>query len=276
MNIARDIEFKKIGDRRLLLDVYVPDGGARPAPVIVWICGGGWAEMSKEAAEDRSAWIVEHGFALVPFQYRLSDEATFPAQIEDCKAAVRWVRANAEEHGFDTAHVGAWGDSAGGHLASLLGTSAAVASFDADGFYEGYSSEVQAVCAFYPPADFTYWSDKWKSDTNEVVKMLGGHPRDIPDLARAASPVCHVSASSAPHLVVHGDADEVVPMHQSERLRDTLSAAGVEVTLEVLPGIGHSGEATYGNEHVRKVVAAFFRKHLKRTLRETREIKAKD
>ena len=262
MDILRDIEFKSAGERRLLVDVYLPEGAGTGVPAILWICGGGWAQMSKEAGGERAAWIVDHGFALVPFQYRLSDEATFPAQIEDCKAAVRWVRAFAEEYGFDGAHVGAWGDSAGGHLASLLGTSAAESSFDRDGFYRGCSSEVQAVCAFYPPTDFTYWSASWKSEMNEVVKLLGGHPRDLPEKARLASPVCHVSSRSAPHLIVHGAEDELVPVHQSERLRDALAEADVEVALEVLPGVGHSGDITYSHERVREIVPKFFARHL--------------
>jgi len=262
MTTKRDIEFKNIGGRKLLLDVYMPEEASVPIRPIAWICGGGWAQMRKEAGGERAAWIVDHGFALVAFQYRVSDEATFPAQIEDCKAAVRWIRAHAGEYGFDSDHVGAWGDSAGGHLASLLGTSATEASFDADGFYEGESSEVQAVCAFYPPTDFTHWSRKWKSEMNEVVKLLGGHPRDLPEKARAASPVCHVSPGSAPHLIVHGEADDLVPLHQSHRLRDALADAGVEVTLHVLPDVGHSGEVVYGREDVRGYIVEFFSRHL--------------
>lgn len=264
MTVVRDIEFKTVGESRLLLDVYRPDGADGPVPAVAWICGGGWTQMSKEAGGERAAWLVDRGFALVPFQYRLSDVATFPAQIEDCKAAVRWIRAHAAAYGLDPARVGAWGDSAGGHLASLLGTAGAEAGFDSDGFNTDRSSVVQAVCAFYPPTDFTYWSVSWKSEMNEVVKLLGGHPRDLPDLARAASPVCHVSARSAPHLIVHGDADVVVPMHQSKRLYDALKAVGVEAALRVLPGVGHSGEIVYADSDVRDEIAEFFTRHLVR------------
>lgn len=144
----RDIEFQKLPTRSLLLDIFMPEDPPAAVPVILWISGGGWRGMTKDGAEQVAAWICAKGFAVVGLQYRVSSEARFPAQIQDCKAALRWVRAEGGKYRLDGARVGVWGDSAGGHLAALLGVSAGVSELEEA---TGQSTAVSAVCAFNPP-----------------------------------------------------------------------------------------------------------------------------
>ncbi|MFB3079705.1 MAG: alpha/beta hydrolase fold domain-containing protein [Lysobacterales bacterium] len=148
-----DIEYARIDTISLKLDVYLPKNATPPYPVIVWIHGGGWLAGSKENA--RAAFMVNFGYAVVSINYRFSPQAIFPAQIYDCKAAVRWIRANANQYNFDPERLGAWGLSAGAHLVSLLGTAADVDSLEGDvGSNSQFSSRVQAVCDWYGPSNF--------------------------------------------------------------------------------------------------------------------------
>ncbi|GAJ13590.1 unnamed protein product, partial [marine sediment metagenome] len=140
--VQRDIVYARVGDRKLLLDLYLPPKSSAPLPVIVWVHGGGWRGGSKGSG-GRALPMLDRGFAVVDVGYRLSGEAVFPAQVEDCKAAVRWVRANAAKYGLDPDSIGAWGSSAGGHLVAFLGTAGDVREFDTKANAE-YSSRVQA------------------------------------------------------------------------------------------------------------------------------------
>ncbi len=260
--IVRDVPFARPGGRRepLLLDLYLPEGRG-PHPAVLWICGGGWRGMSKRGAERVAAWLADFGLAVVPFEYRLTDEAIHPAQIRDAKAAVRWVRAHASEFGLDPSRLGVWGDSAGGHLAELVGSSGGLETFGPPDDLADVSDTVRAVCAFYPPADFTTWPVRHEE---AVRDLLGGWPDEVPDVARSASPITYVSPATPPHLVVHGDRDEIVPIEQSYTYCDALVEAGVMVDLIVLPGVGHSGEDLYGSEKVQARVLRFFKKRLAR------------
>src|SRR6187200_77765 len=150
VKVLRDLEYGRVGERPLVLDLYLPEKGERPLPLIVWVHGGGWAAGSKEQVG--AIRQLQRGYAVASVGYRLSGEAIFPAQIEDCKAAVRWLRAHHAEYGLDSDHVGAWGSSAGGHLVALLGSSGQFSDFDQGGHLD-QSSRVQAVCDFYGPTD---------------------------------------------------------------------------------------------------------------------------
>jgi acetyl esterase/lipase len=257
--VIRDISFKHTPVRDLLADVYLPAGDG-PHPVILWVCGGAMVSLERSAAETIAAWITGHGFALAAIEYRVTSEGIFPAQIQDCKAAARWVRACADVYGFDGARVGAWGDSAGGYLASLLGTSAGAEEFGPLDAWPGRSSAVGAVCAFSPPTDLLNWPNPQKA----VYKLLGGWPKDLPDVARWASTTTYVSAASPPHLLVHGEADLLVPIEQSRRLCSALEAAGVEAALVAVPGADHGAEALERKEGVKDRIAGFFKRHLGR------------
>ena len=255
--VIRDIEYRRAGGQGLCLDLHLP-GGAGPHPVIAWIHGGGWSTGTKDWCEGLAGWIVPSGFALAAVDYRLSGLAPFPAQIEDCKAAVRWVRAHAAEYGLDARHVGAWGDSAGGHLVELLGTTGGVSDFDGGGA-GGVSAAIQAGCALFAPSDLTGLA----TAGDAVTGLLGGPPHQRPDEARLASPLARVGPDACPFLLVHGAADALVPPGQSERFRDALQAAGRPCDLITLAGVGHEGKPIHALPEVREAIRAFFGRYLK-------------
>lgn len=263
--VLRDIEYAHVGAKSLRLDLYLPrrEPGAR-LPVVVWIHGGGWRGGDK--GRTRAPHVLGEGYAVASIGYRLSQEATFPAQIHDCKAAIRWLRAHADRYGLDPERIGAWGSSAGGHLAALLGTSGGVAELEGTvGGNLEYSSRVQAVCDFFGPADLLAVLEPgaWPSHaspTSAESLLLGGPVAERVDLARLASPVTHVSTDDPPFLIVHGDQDRVVPLDQSERLHRALTAAGVESTLHVVKGAGHG----FRDPGVDALVGEFFDRHLRR------------
>lgn len=258
IQIIRDLEFKRAGEKPLRMDIWMPEAPAAPVPVILWICGGGWRGMHRRGVATVAAWLCAHGFALAGVDYRVSGEARFPACIEDLKAAVRWLRAHAGVHTLDPDRIGVWGDSAGGHLAELLGVTAGVKELQREGPHLDQSSAVAAVCAFYPPADL-----RTMAQTDFVQELIGWPLQDnfraVWDLA---SPITHVRPGLPPHLLVHGTADEIVPFEQSTRYAAALRQAGVPCTLVELTGVKHDGAAVYGAEEVKTLVAAFFKRHL--------------
>ena len=266
VQVIRDFEYARVNHQPLLLDIYLPEKGPRPLPVILWIHGGAWIAGSKEPCQIVS--FSGKGYAIVSMNYRLTGEARFPAQINDCKAVVRWVRANAAKYGFDPDRIGAAGGSAGGHLVALLGTSGDVKELEGDvGGNLAYSSRVRAVCDLCGPTDFTredYVRDPEKNEPEILQKalsqLLGGPWKENRQAANMASPVYHISKDDPPFLIVHGDADRVIPVKHSQRLYDQLKAAGIDATLNVAKGGGHGVGAYPG---VLDQAAAFFDKQLK-------------
>ncbi len=270
----RDIEYAKVDDHSLLLDIYRPEKAEHPLPVIVWIHGGGWRGGSRTIC--RALPMSGQGYAVVSIDYRLSGQASFPAQLHDCKAAVRWIRAHARQYGFDPNRIGVWGSSAGGHLAALLGTTVEVKELEGTvGDNLEYSSRVQAVCDFFGPTNLTRMREiivnpeRAEHATNVVEQLLGGPLRENMDKAKAASPALHVTKNASPFLIVHGDKDATVPLRQSELLTDALRQAGVEVTLHVVKGGGHGFGGEFGHPAIETMVTAFFDKHLKNNTRPT-------
>lgn len=258
MRSHTDIEFAVTPQKPLHLDIHVPDGGG-PFPAVFWICGGGWKQMNKAGATKLATWVAEHGFAVVAFNYRITSEAGWPAQIQDCKAAVRWARAHAADYSLDADRFAAWGDSAGGHLAAMLGTTGNVAKFEI-GEHLGQSSAVSAACCLYPPTDFP----RWGPDRNaEVEALLGGRVDEVPEVAIEASPVTYIDRTTPPHLLIHGDADRVVPVEQSYLFKQAMDTAGRECELMILPRVGHDSDRVYPDENVRSRTLDFFREHLK-------------
>lgn len=261
-----DIEYARVGDQSLLLDIYKPEETTGPLPVILWIHGGAWVSGNKNNCPIAS--FAAKGYAVVSINYRLSGTAQFPAQIHDCKAAVRWVRAHAGEHGFDPGRVGACGGSAGGHLVALLGTSGDVKELEGDvGGNLQYSSRVRAVADFCGPADFIREDYVRPEPTTQpaiveraLAQLLGGPWEQKREAARMASPVSFISKDDPPFLIVHGDADPTVPFKHSQRLHDLLKEARLDVTLHVVKGGGHG---VGGYPGVLEATAAFFDKHLK-------------
>ena len=265
--IQRDLVYKRVNGAVLTLDLYCPEKVSGPLPVIVWIHPGGWNRGRKERCP--AVTLVQDGYAVASIDYRLTTTAPFPAQIEDCKAAVRWLRANASTYHLDPDHIGVWGHSAGGHLAALLGTSGGVRELEGTGDNMSYSSRVQAVCVVSGPGDLLqlYRAATGPSGTeiNPKVKpaleaLIGVPVEENKTKAMAASPITYVSKDDPPFLIIHGEIDSTVPVSQAESFAAALKAAGVETTLEIAPGRGHGA----GGPKFQPMIKAFFDKYLKK------------
>lgn len=251
----RDQVYAEGGGKSQSLDLYIPSGGAPKKALIVWVHGGGWRQGSKEGGPIQP--LIRAGFAVASINYRLSQEALFPAQIEDCKAAVRWLRANADRFGLDKGRFGAWGGSAGGHLVALLGTSGGVKELEGDKLgNSGESSRVQAVCDFYGPIDFEAMSlgSMAEGGKDAVALLLGGPVATKRDLAAMANPIKYITRDDPPFFICHGDKDGLVPDSQSKLLHAALQKAGVSSDLLIVPGGSHGN---LGPTTTAKVVAFF-------------------
>jgi acetyl esterase/lipase len=240
---------------------------AQPAPVLVWVYGGAWRSGNKDSGLVRLLPFARHGYVCASIEYRLSPEARFPAQIEDAKCAIRFLRHHAATLGIDPERIGVWGPSAGGHLAALLGTAPDVPELEGRGGWMGTSSRVQAVCDCFGPSDLQKIAgppsqiDHAAPDAPEAL-LLGGPIGDLPELAAAASPVHYVTGAAPPFLIMHGDADQTVPWDQSRLLYEALLTAGTEVTFHTLLGAGHGGPA-FEQRSTQQVVMDFFDRHLR-------------
>lgn len=262
--VLRDLEYSHVGDKRLMLDLYLPENAAGPLPVIVGIHGGGWAAGSR--AGGQSSWLARHGYAVAVISYRLSGEAIFPAQIEDCKASVRWLRANAKKFNLDPDHIGATGHSAGGHLTSLLAATGDVKEFDKGDNLE-FSSRIQAACPLSGPTDFLQMDAhapkeaKLKHDApmSPEARLIGGPIQQNKEKVAKANPITYVSKETPPFLIIHGDQDPVVPANQAELLHEALRKAGVVTKLHLVQGAGHG----IGGREVNDLTLAFFDKNLR-------------
>jgi len=261
--VMKDIPYVANGHERQKLDLYIPPG-ADDAPLVVWVHGGGWQNGSKDRTP--ALPLLEKGFAVASINYRLSSHAVFPAQIEDCKAAIRWLRAHAKKHHLNPERIGVWGSSAGGHLVALLGVTGDVKEFDT-GERTEVSSRVQAVVDFFGPAELFTMQQQSKPggpinhdapDAPEA-KLIGGPVPDNKAKADKASPMSYVSKGDAPVLIVHGDQDPLVPLQQSENFLAALKKAGVKAELHVVKGGGHG----FRNADVDRKVEAFFTRVLK-------------
>lgn len=268
VRVIRDIEYARVdtfdGKRPLHLDIYLPlKEPSRPLPLIFYVHGGGWCLFSKEYCQQ--SYMAAQGYVVASASYRFSQAATFPAQTHDNKGALRWLRAHAEEYHIDPTRVGAAGGSAGGHLASLLGTTAGIAELEGTtGGHFDQPSNVQAVCDICGPSDFLrnpvteQGKDPDGPDTM-VARLLGGPPQKVRANAILASPIAHVTGNEPPFLILHGDSDDLVPVQQSEMFHDALKRAGVNSTLRVIPGAGHA----FAGPEIDAMITAFFDKHLR-------------
>lgn len=260
IEVQRDVEYGKGGERPLKMHILRPKKlPAEPMPVLVWIHGGGWRGGDKNGGLGKLAPYAERGYFCATIEYRLSKEAVFPAQIEDCKCAIRFLRAKAKDFHLDPARIGVWGSSAGGHLVALLGTSGHVKELEGKGGWQEFSSRVQAVCDFCGPSDLVIIVDKSKGAKGAVETLLGGSPAELKEKAALASPVTHVTRQAPPFLIVHGDKDTLVPQQQAEILAEALKKAGTPVTLYIAQGQGHG----LGGPEVDRVVREFFDREFK-------------
>ena len=246
--VARDLTYGTAGGTQLKLDLAVPKEGSGPFPAIVFLHGEGWRAGNRRQMSHFIDGVARMGYVGVTVEYRLVPAARFPAQVEDCKAALRWLRANAANYRVDPGRIGVVGFSAGGHLAAMLGVT---------------GENVQAVVSFFGPTDFS--TRDWPRDLERevIVPFLGGSFADIPAVYERASPVSHVTKDSAPFLLFHGSEDELVPVDQSKRLAERLKSFGVPVRLVVLEGEGHGFTDAHNQECMMQMMA-FLGERLKR------------
>jgi len=242
--LISNICYQKIDGKSLLLDILRPEVlPERPMPIIMEIHAGGW--MYGEKLVERNRPFAEEGFFTLSINYRLSNEAIFPAQIEDVKAAVHWLRSHHEEYHLNPDRIGVWGISSGGHLAALLGTT-------------GKGSEkIQAIATLSGPSDFLRMADN-----AFLPPLLGGPVSKRRTLAIEASPVAHVTKETPPFLIVHGTDDQNVPFEQGIVLRDALMAVGCDVTFIPIAGMGHISMDP--SPEIYQAMISFFVKYLQR------------
>jgi acetyl esterase/lipase/lysophospholipase L1-like esterase len=266
--VHRNMEYVKDGHERNKLDLYLPEKADGLLPVIVWVHGGAWMGGNKDGGP--ALPFIGKRYAVACINYRLSQHAVFPAQIEDCKAAIRWLRANAKTYQLDPEHIGVWGASAGGHLVALLGTTGSVKELEGKGGNAEQSSLVQAVVDFFGPTDFLQMDAhavpgarlKHDPPTSPESRLIGGAIQENVEKVGRANPIKYVTKDAPPFLIVHGEQDPLVPCHQSELLYEALKKVRGNVAFYKIAGAGHGG-AEFNTDMMRAAVQAFFDKHLK-------------
>lgn len=233
-----DVTFAKYGERTLQLDIFWPKDAAGPLPAIVCIHGGGWRKGSKINHRKVAQALAAKGYVTASIDYRLSGEAKFPAHIHDCKAAVRFLRANAKKYGINADRIGAIGHSAGGHLAALLATSGGVADLEGDGGHAKVSSAIQAAVPMGGQTDFMSERNREKSATAEIwQQFLGGSQVERPATYRLASPLEHLDKSDPPVWIITGEKDD--HSTQAEALRKKMDEFEIENGLTIIKGAPH-------------------------------------
>jgi acetyl esterase/lipase len=258
----RDVEYARVEDKSLKLDLHLP--GSKPrSPLIVWVHGGAWRAGSKSSMPLGA--LVDEGYAIASVDYRLSTEARFPAQVHDIKAAIRFLRARGAEWSLPTEKIVVAGDSAGGHLAALVGVTNGHAELEGTvGTHQQAGSAAQGIISFYGGSNLTTILDQSTPHGLSVRVpaldlLLGGQPKDVPALARLASPVFHVNPGDPPLLLVHGDQDPQMPINQAHELCGAYEKAGLPVQFVVVHGASHGGAAFYDAERL-AIVRAFLAK----------------
>lgn len=257
-----NVDYVGMGNPHQAMDILVPaDHATQKRPLVVFIHGGAWNSGEKENGMGVIRAIASTGdYVAATLNYRLSPEAIWPAQIFDCKAAIRYLRGKADDYGIDPENIGIIGVSAGGHLVSMLGTTNGIPSLEGDlGAYSEFSSNVQCVVNFFGPTDFLTMSGD-RMNPNPINQLLGGLGPDLTEKAKQASPVTWVTKDSAPFFTAHGTNDPLVPYSQAEELNGVLGKAGVESHLIKMVGGGHGFESNDLNLRIRQ----FLDKHLRK------------
>ena len=273
VDIHRDLPYATVDGRSLSLDLYMPEGTNGDCPVVLYLHGGAFMVGSKaNNVEERLIPVARNGIAIASAEYRFSDVATYPAQVHDVKAAVRWLRANADEYGYSAERVGAWGASAGGYLALMLGLTAGSHEHEgALGEHVELESSVDAVTAWFAVADLPV-ADLGPPAGRELPPFIVGPPpqpsvlarllgvqsvADNLELARTASPAHRAAGASVPFLLMHGDADGLVGEDQSQRMHAALIEEGADSTLLMIAGANHEGREFHSPAAL-GAVAGFF------------------
>ena len=265
--IERDIVYAKNGEREMLLDVYRPKS-EKPLPLVIWFYGGagGWGN------KDRSQPLIpmlSGGYAIAGVTHTKSKEEIFPAVINDCRAAVSFLRLNAKRFNLDPKRFGAAGESSGGHLTALLATTSDTKEFQKHPVTHKASSAIQAASPWCGPTDFLKLNDvkasqNYSNPRSAPSRLVGKSIKQAPEKCRQANPITYVSKGDPPCFIVHGDRDFVVPLNQSELLHAALKKAGVPSTLHVVKGGEHGfSKLTPANDEIVKKVMEFFDRQFK-------------
>jgi acetyl esterase/lipase len=260
----KEVEYARVGEISLKMDLH--RCGEQKGPLLLWVHGGAWRSGSKSSMPLKD--LVCAGYPVASVEYRLSPVAKFPAQIHDLKAAIRFLRARAAEQDVDARTIIVAGDSAGGHLAALVGVSNGEEKLEGKiGTHLEESSDVQGIISFYGAANLTTILSQstahgLKVRVPALDLFLGGQPDTVSELARLASPVLHVDKNDPPLLLLHGDQDPQMPINQAHELHGAYKAAGAKVDFEVIHGAAHGGKIFYDAKRL-EVVTAFLKAHFK-------------
>jgi acetyl esterase/lipase len=273
VRLERDVAYIEGGDEAQRLDLYLPvQSPEKRLPLIIHIHGGGWRGGSKYPCS--FVGMVNRGYVVASIEYRFSQKAVFPAQIQDCQAAIRWLRGNAAKYSIDPQRVGVIGGSAGGHLSALVGTAGGADAFPPIGDHRDQSDRVQCVCDIFGPANFATVMQqaaadpnvrnifKFNSDSDPYSLLIGASLENNPEKTSAVSPVHYISPDDPPMLILHGTHDALVPYAQSVELEAALKAQKIPAWLQTLPGAGHGGGA-FTKPKVLSLVNNFFDRYLR-------------
>jgi acetyl esterase/lipase len=260
IEVTRDIEYGRGGDKPLLLDLYAPRDLDHAVAGLIFIHGGGWKSGDRGDYQYYGVKFARQGYVVASISYRLRDEALFPAAVEDAKCAVRWMRANAESLHVDPERIAVIGGSAGGHLSLMVGYSSDVAELEGDGGHNDVGSRVAAVVDLYGPVDLT---TEYARTHALVTNFIGRSFEDAPELYEQASPLTYLSADDPPTLIFHGTIDDLVFIRQSDRLDARLSELGIPHEYDRLEGWPHAMDAAQVvNDYCVERMLAFFEEHL--------------
>jgi acetyl esterase/lipase len=260
LTVYKDLVYKTIGDDTLKLDIYQPKDLLKPRPVLIFIHGGGWKKGKKEDYLLYLIAFAQKGYITASISYRLVPQARYPAAVEDVKCAVRWIRAHAHDYLIDPDKIAVIGGSAGGHLALMIGYSPDVSGLDGECSADSVSSRVQAVVDLYGPADLT---TEYARTHKTTLGFFGQTYDSIPELYAQASPAMYITADDPPTLIFHGTIDELVPVSQSDSLKQLLDRAGVPNEYHRLTWWPHTMDlAKSVNEYCQYYMNAFFEKHI--------------
>ena len=261
----------------LAMDILQPDS-KEPLPLIVYVSGGGFIMAPKNNWIQQRMRLAEAGYVVASIEYRHAPLSKFPLPLEDCKLAIRWLRAHAKQYNIDPSRVGILGNSAGGYLSSFVGVTNGMKEFD-KGDYLEYSSEVLCAADIFGISELMSIGDDYPEEERRLHDSAGiteamwvkgvpgfggpdGGVKDFPEEARKASPLYYVSEKSVPMLLMHGDKDKSVSPSQTDKLYQALRAKGVEAERYIIPGAAHGGPH-WVQEPVMKIIVEFFDKYLK-------------
>lgn len=262
----QNIPYIQGGEARQQLDIVLPHDYQQKEklPVIVYIHGGGWNQGDK-AGFSKNPALLKYGYAAVSINYRYIKQAFFPAQIEDCKAAIRWIRAHAKEYHLDADRIGVFGTSAGGHLAAMLGVTGDQKDLDV-GEYLDQSSAVQAVCNLFGPSDLTMYAARpnfFATTDPALAEVVNNQKNLLMERIEQVSPIRYLEKEKKypPFLILHGDQDRLVPLSLSIDFEEKMKNLEGDVTLITVTGVGHSAEVLSIEGNFNRVVQ-FFQKNL--------------